>query len=227
MRDPSLDDAIRAATGDVSPVYKIDVSQSTSSNWRRIPSDETDAARAREYALFATLLRRPPDSDLLARLTDLEGDSSALGSAHRTLAKAASAANVELVQREFFDLFIGVGRGELLPYASYYLTGFLNDRPLAKLRDDLARLGIERVVGEVEPEDHAAILCDIIARLIGETPDNPAGADREVFDKHLSPWIDRFFADMERAKSADFYRHLATVGRVFMAIETEAFKLAP
>jgi TorA maturation chaperone TorD len=97
---------------------------------------------------------------------------------------------------------------------------------LAKLRDDLTRLAIERVVGEAEPEDHAAILCEIMAGLVSGTFSNPAGADRELFDKHLAPWIDRFFADMERAKSADFYRQLATVGRVFMAIEREAFELA-
>jgi TorA maturation chaperone TorD len=191
-----------------------------------VPSDESDAARAREYALLATLLRRSPDAELLGRLSDLEGDSSPLGTAHAALARAASAANVELLQREFFDLFIGVGRGELLPYASYYLTGFLNDRPLANLRDDLARFSIERAVGETEPEDHAAILCEIMAGLIGGTFGNPAGADRELFDEHLSPWIDRFFADVERAKSADFYRQLATVGRTFIAIETEAFELA-
>ena len=149
-----------------------------------------------------------------------------LGIAHAALGEAATAANVERVEREFFDLFIGIGRGELLPYGSYYLTGFLNERPLARLRDDLARLGIERVEGEVEPEDHAAVLCEIMAGLADGRFDGPAGADRELFEKHLAPWIGRFFADLEHAKAADFYRRIGTVGRVFIEIESEAFALA-
>ena len=195
MRDPGLDQAIRAAGGVGALARKIGISQPSLSNWSRVPGraravgrgpnrhrprgaaprslwraaadtvDEIDAARAREYALLSALLRRAPDADLLARLAALRGDPSPLGVAHAALGEAAAAANVERVEREFFDLFIGIGRGELLPYGSYYLTGFLNERPLARLRDDLARLGIERVEGEVEPEDHAAVLCEIMAGL--------------------------------------------------------------
>ena len=162
----------------------------------------------------------------MARLATLRGDPSPLGIAHAALGEAAAAANVERVEREFFDLFIGIGRGELLPYGSYYLTGFLNERPLARLRDDLARLGIERVEGEVEPEDHAAVLCEIMAGLADGRFEAPAGADRELFEKTFVAWIGRFFADLEQAKAADFYRRVGTVGRVFMEIESEAFALA-
>ena len=88
----------------------------------------------------------------------LRGDATPLGVAHAALGQAAGQANVARVEREFFDLFIGLGRGELLPYGSYYLTGFLHERPLARLRADLAPLGIERAEGNCEPEDHAAIL---------------------------------------------------------------------
>jgi TorA maturation chaperone TorD len=130
-----------------------------------------------------------------------------------------------LVQREFFDLFIGVGRGELLPYGSYYLTGFLHERPLARLRDSLAQLGVERVQGQSEPEDHAAIVCEIMAGLIGGDFSAPPNADREFFEKHLAPWLGRFFADLEQAAAANFYRRIGTVGRVFLEIETEAFAL--
>ncbi len=129
--------------------------------------DEVDAARAQEYALLAALLARAPDAALLKQLSELRGDASPLGMAHVALAEAASAANVEAVEREYFDLFIGIGRGELLPYGSYYLTGFLHERPLARLRGDLIALGIERVEGNIEPEDHAAMLCEIMAGLIG------------------------------------------------------------
>jgi hypothetical protein len=117
--------------------------------------DEVDAARAQEYALLSTLLSRSPDGQLIGRLARLRGDASPLGLAHAALGEAAVRASIERVGREYFDLFIGLGRGELLPYASYYLTGFLHDRPLARLRQDLRRLGIERIEGQSEPEGHA------------------------------------------------------------------------
>jgi TorA maturation chaperone TorD/DNA-binding transcriptional regulator YdaS (Cro superfamily) len=256
MRDAGLDQAIRAAGGVGALARKIGISQPSLSNWNRVPAerilsvegltgidravlrpdlygaagatadDETDAARAREYGLLSALLRRAPNSDLLARLATLRGDPSQLGVAHAALAEAAGANNTERVEREFFNLFIGIGRGELLPYASYYLTGFLNERPLARLRDDLGRLGIERVEGEAEPEDHAAVLCEIMAGLAAGRFDARAGADHELFEKHLSPWIGRFFADLEHAKTAYFYRRIGTIGRLFMEIESEAFTLA-
>ena len=127
--------------------------------------DPTDAARAQEYALLATLLSSAPSTALLEQIAQLHGDATPLGRAHATLAEAASVAAVSEVEREYFDLFVGLGRGELLPYASYYLTGFLHERPLSRLRDDLAALGIERVESNFEPEDHAATLCEIMAGL--------------------------------------------------------------
>jgi TorA maturation chaperone TorD len=187
--------------------------------------DEVDAARAQEYALLAVLLARAPDQALLERLAGLRGDASPLGLAHAALAEAASGANAERVEREYFNLFIGLGRGELLPYGSYYLTGFLHERPLARLRESLARLGIERAEGQAEPEDHAAILCEIMVGLVSRRFPAPKGADREMFEQHLLPWIGRFFADLERAEAADFYRRIGTLGRVFIEIETEAFAL--
>jgi TorA maturation chaperone TorD len=187
--------------------------------------DEVDAARAQEYALLSVLLARAPDAELLKRLSNLRGDASPLGMAHVALAEAASRTDAERAEREFFNLFIGLGRGELLPYGSYYLTGFLHERPLARLREALARLGIERAEGQAEPEDHAAILCEIMAGLASRRFPAPAGADRELFEAHLAPWIGRFFADLERAEQGDFYRHVGTLGRVLMEIETEAFAL--
>jgi TorA maturation chaperone TorD len=187
--------------------------------------DDLRVARAQEYALLATLLARAPQADLLAKLAGLRGDATALGMAHLELAEAASRANAEIVEREFFNLFIGLGRGELMPYGSYYLTGFLYERPLARLREDLARLGIERAEGNAEPEDHAAILCEIMSGIVGgQFPAEP-GADREFFEKHLKPWIGRFFADLEQAQEAKFYRQVGALGRVFTEIEAEAFAL--
>jgi TorA maturation chaperone TorD len=187
--------------------------------------DDLDAGRAQEYSLLSALLARAPDRALLERLATLRGDASPLGLAHAALAEAASRTTSERVEREYFDLFIGLGRGELLPYGSYYLTGFLHERPLARLRTDLGKLGIERAAGQAEPEDHAAILCEIMAGLASRRFQAPAGADRELFEAHLAPWIGRFFADLEQAKAADFYRHVGALGRLFVNIETDAFAL--
>ncbi len=187
--------------------------------------EDGDAARAQEYALLSVLLARAPDRALLERLASLRGDPSPLGLAHTALAEAAQRTSAERVEREYFDLFIGLGRGELLPYASYYLTGFLHERPLARLRAHLEKLAIERTAGQAEPEDHAAILCEIMAGLANRRFGAPADADRELFEQHLKPWIARFFADLERADVADFYRRVGTLGRVFIEIETEAFAL--
>ena len=187
--------------------------------------DDVDAARAQEYALLSVLLARAPDAGLLERLAGLRGDASPLGVAHAALAEAAQQTSAERAEREYFDLFIGLGRGELLPYGSYYLTGFLHERPLARLRAELDKLGIARAAGQAEPEDHAAILCEIMAGLAGGRFPGPDGAERALFEQHLAPWIGRFFSDLERAEAADFYRRIGTLGRVFIEIETNAFAL--
>jgi TorA maturation chaperone TorD len=187
--------------------------------------EDVDVARAQEYMLLAALLARAPAQDLLDRLATLRGDPTPLGVAHAALSDAASRAVEAKVEREYFNLFIGLGRGELLPYGSYYLSGFLHERPLARLREHLGQLGIERAENQPEPEDHAAILCEIMGGLIsGRLPAQP-GADRAIFEKHLAPWIGRFFADLEQAEAADFYRSVGTLGRTFIEIETEAFAL--
>ena len=188
--------------------------------------DPVDAARAREYALLAGLLSCPPSSVLLGEIAELRGDATPLGRAHAALAEAASRATIAEVEREYFDLFVGLGRGELLPYASYYLTGFLNERPLSRLRDDLDALGIERVENNFEPEDHAATLCEIMAGLAaGRFPASPE-VQCAFFEKHVAPWMGRLFADMESAASAKFYRSVGSLGRLFLDIEAEAFTFA-
>ncbi len=257
MREPGLSEAIRAAgsVGELS--RQIGISQPSVSNWVRVPAerviaieaatgvdravlrpdlygaksadgiDEIDAARAQEYALIAMLLTRAPDTQLLSNISELRGDATPLGVVHVALAEAASNADARRVEREYFDLFIGLGRGELIPYGSYYLTGFLHERPLARLREDLAKLGIGRADGVVEPEDHAGILCEIMSGLASRRLPAPPESDRLIFDKHMAPWIGRFFRDLEQAASANFYRRLGMLGRVFTDIEAEAFELPP
>jgi TorA maturation chaperone TorD len=213
---------VEAATGINRAILRPDLYDTTGAAHE---VDEIDAARAQEYALLSALLIRAPNADLLASLATSRGDATPLGVAHVALAESASRADPQKIEREYFDLFIGLGRGELLAYGSYYLTGFLHERPLARLRDDLIKLGIERAEGNCEPEDHAAILCEIMAGLAGGRFAAPAGADREMFEKHLDPWIGRFFADLEHAEAADFYRSVGTIGRLFIDIEREAFAL--
>jgi TorA maturation chaperone TorD len=234
MGDPGRDNAIRPAGETTELARRIGISRPSESYRSRLPDpcgeppgelDEVDAARAQEYALLAVLLARAPDAGLLELITRLRGDGTPLGVAHSALAQAANEASADSVAREFFDLFIGVGRGELLPYGSYYLTGFLNERPLARLREDLRALGIERVETHCEPEDHAAILCEIMAGLIGGQFPAQVETQRQIFEKHLAPWIGRFFADMTVADAADFYRHVGTVGHRFIEVEREAFAL--
>jgi TorA maturation chaperone TorD len=187
---------------------------------------DIDVARAQEYALLATLLSRTPSAKLIAQLAKLRGDATPLGIAHARLGDAASKIAPAAIEREYFDLFIGLGRGELLPYASFYLTGFLNERPLSRLRQDLAVLGIERVESSFEPEDHAATLCEIMAGLAGGRFPASADAQREMFEKHIAPWMGRLFADMENAETANFYQTVGALGRIFLEIEAEAFTIA-
>jgi TorA maturation chaperone TorD len=141
------------------------------------------------------------------------------------LAQAAARVDAAQASREHFNLFVGVGRGELLPYASFYLTGSMYMRPLAQLRNTLRAIGVERADWLKEPEDHAGVLFEVMAALATGEIAAPAGTDREIFQSFLAPWIGRFFEDLEHAKSADFYARVGMVGRVFMAIEMEAFTI--
>jgi TorA maturation chaperone TorD len=189
------------------------------------PVDEIDQARAKHYALLSILLSSSPDARMIERLARLRGDASPLGVAHRGLAKAAGRASAESVEREYFDLFLGLKAGGLFPYASYYLTAALQGRPLAQLRDALRRLGVEQMPGQAEPEDHAAILLEVMSRLVDGRIAAPAGAEREIFEQHLAPWIGHFFADLERAEAADFYLSVGALGRTFIEVETQAYQL--
>ncbi|TAI64176.1 molecular chaperone TorD family protein [Bradyrhizobium sp. Leo170] len=188
--------------------------------------DEIDRARAQEYALLATLLTRSPDAELLSRLTGLRGDASPIGIVHIALAEAARRTDQEGASREFFALFAGLGEGALLPYASHYLAETLYGRPLVRVRETLDGLGIEKTPEWTDPEDHAGFLCEIMAGLAGGSIAAPDGADRDFFERHLLPWIRRFFHDLERAKSADFYASVGALGRTFIDIEAEAFALS-
>ncbi|KGT75685.1 molecular chaperone [Bradyrhizobium japonicum] len=215
--------AVEAATGVSRNQLRPDLYRESSLSE---PIDPIDAARAQEYAFLAALLSAAPSKELLDQLAALNTDTTPLGRAHAVLADTAARAVPAQIEREYFDLFVGLGRGELLPYASYYLTGFLNERPLSRLRADLAALGIERVENKFEPEDHAAILCEIMSGFASGQFEATADAQRAFFETHVVSWMGLLFADMERAEGADFYRAVGGLGRLFIEIETDAFTFA-
>jgi TorA maturation chaperone TorD/DNA-binding transcriptional regulator YdaS (Cro superfamily) len=190
---------------------------------------EEDLWRAQIYALLGRCLARRPDTALLTALAQLRGDDSPMGQALAALAEAARGTSLERAQDEYDALFIGLPRGELVPYASFYRTGFLYERPLAKLRGDMERLGYARADHVSEPEDHMGALCELMALVIrggdGRGPAELATQER-LFRQHLAPWGERFFADLEQAASAKLFRPLGTAGRLFMTIETQAFAMA-
>ena len=183
--------------------------------------------RAHQYQLLARFLAAPPDAALLRLAAAFTGDDTEFGQALGTLARLAARFTPVAAAEEYHDLFIGVPRGELLPYASYYLTGFLYERPLAKLRVDMARLGIARAAEVKEPEDHIAALCDMMAGLITGAFGRPLDllGQRAFFDAHLAPWAERFFQDLEGARAAMLYAPIGTLGRLFLGIEQAAFRM--
>ncbi|MCP5366165.1 MAG: molecular chaperone TorD family protein [Hyphomicrobiales bacterium] len=188
-----------------------------------------DVGRARLYALLARLLASPPASDVLETLTRLQGDGTEIGQALAELARCAADTGADRAEDEYTVLFYGQGAGgELLPYASHYQTGLLYDQPLAALRGDLADLGIAPASTGGEPEDHIAFVCDAMAGLIegrfGAPP--PLAAQQAFFDAHLAPWAADFFTDLESTQASPLYAAVGRLGRVFVAIEAEAFKMA-
>ncbi|KAA3630685.1 MAG: molecular chaperone TorD [Proteobacteria bacterium] len=180
---------------------------------------EEDRYRAGAYSLLGALLRAEPDEALLERVrafaqTVAEGE---LATALSAVGMAARTVSVDDCRQEFFALFIGIGRGELVPYGSWYLTGFLMERPLGELRADLARLGFVRDESTREPEDHVGALCEVMSMLVQET--DSLDRQRKFFSRHMAPWLERFFADLAAAKSASFYRAVARFGTSFSAFE--------
>jgi len=189
--------------------------------------DEEQHYRASAYALIAALLRAAPDQAMLDRLGGLSQEVSPDGDnlllAMSTLALSANLHTPSSIDDEFHNLFIGLGKGEVVPYGSWYLTGFLMEKPLSDLRDDLVKLGYERNESVVEPEDHAAALCEVISLMIEEATD--LSAQRNFFESHMANWMSSFFADLSEAKSAVFYKAVGRFGSAFIALEKEYFSM--
>ena len=186
-----------------------------------------DRLRADFYNFLGLLLAGPPDQFLLGQMAGLKGDKTDLGQAIQAMARVAKVTKPAAAEREFNTLFIGLGRGELLPYASFYLTGFLNEKPLAQLRNDMVARGITRAQNVYEPEDNIASLMEMMASMIVGRFGNPATLEdqKSFWSKHIGPWAKHFYSDLEAAENSVLYASVGTAGRVFMEIEREAFRM--
>jgi TorA maturation chaperone TorD len=185
-----------------------------------------DMLRARCYRLLARFLSSPPTTHDLEGATRLSGDDSELGRAISAFARVCAGSTAASVAAEYQDLFIGLARGELVPYGSYYLTGFLHEKPLSKLRQDMARLGVEREEGVAEP-DHIASVCEMMAGFIDGSLGRALSLEEQkaFFAAHVGSWAPVLFRDMEEAKASVVYAALGSVGRAFLAIEERAFAM--
>ena len=188
---------------------------------------DEEVLRARFWGVLAALLAAPPTAELLRTLAPMTGDDSELGRALADLGTAARTTTADAVEEEYTTLCIGLSRGELVPFGSYYLTGFLHEKPLAALRADLAELGIEVEDGVSEPEDHIAILAEIMQALIDGSLGAPLSLSEQkrFFAAHIEPWAGRFFADLENCPAARFYRPVGALGRLFLNVEAQAFAM--
>ncbi|MCL6468919.1 MAG: molecular chaperone, partial [Ralstonia sp.] len=209
------------------------------------PADSAeDLARADLYGLLATLFFHAADADLLQRIAaaplDPIGDgdiaaadaqaaaSSALTQAWRKLVARAGQTTAEQADDEYTELFIGVGKPEVFLYGSYYQAGFMNEKPLVVLRDDLRRHGLERAEGITETEDHLATLCEVMRYLIAGDDVAVAriGEQRAFFQRHLAPWVDTACDAVLQHPRAALYADVAGLAKAFFDVERLALELA-
>ena len=176
--------------------------------------DPEDRLRADTYRVLGRLLAAPPDAETLELFATapVSTEDNLLAVAWRMLALSAERSAVSQVADEYQTLFIGLGRGELVPFASWYLTGFLMEQPLARLRTDMQKLGFERQDDVSEPEDHAAALCEIMALLAEDTSPGSLEVQAAFFETHSGTWMARCFRDMLEASSERFYSAVGQLG---------------
>jgi TorA maturation chaperone TorD len=191
-------------------------------------AQDEEMARADLYGTLASLFCAPPPPDLLKRIasSELEGNGL-LDAAWGAVIESAKTIDAESAREEYERLFIGVGKPEVMLYGSYYMSGFLMEKPLVILRTDLANLGLQRTDTVVESEDHIATLCEVMRYLITSDDALLSGlqVQRKFFADHLQPWVNTLFATLEARSDAVFYAPLAHFAQVFFEIEMQAFDM--
>ena len=188
--------------------------------------NDDDQARADTYSILASLLSQSPHQDLIDYLlhidlgvdVDAQSEMGDMARAWQQLKEAANKYNLSQLDDEYHNLFIGLGRGQVVPYGSWHMTGFLMDKPLSELRDDLAQLGIAVSSSTKDPEDHIAALCESMSILI-TAQDIEGYQQRRFYIRHLQPWADKFFKSLEAASSAKFYKSVSLLGQRFVELE--------
>lgn len=189
--------------------------------------DESQKIRASSYALLAALLVKPPGKDFLRQLQGIEADkddAKDIVNAWSMLRLAAEMNNAESINDEYYALFIGIGRGELVPYASWYLTGFLMEKPLAHLRQRLSELGYERQDNVNEPEDHVAALCEVMGQLVLDD-ETDFETEQKFYHDFIDNWMGRFFHDLQHTETPGFYRAVGQLGESILDIEKRYFSM--
>ncbi|GHC92777.1 hypothetical protein GCM10007320_43160 [Pseudorhodoferax aquiterrae] len=190
-----------------------------------------EIARAELYGLLARLWLAPPDAALLAQfrlaVTEAPEPGSFLEAPWQSLVAQMRAATPASAQDEFAALFQGVGKPEVFPYASFFLAGFVNEKPLARLREDLAALGLTRDAAQFETEDHVSYVLEVMRYLIageGVAQGNLA-QQRDFFRAHVQPWIAPLCEAVEAQPAAQLWRAIAAMTLAFVDVETQAFDL--
>lgn len=192
---------------------------------------DEETARAEIYGLLAQLFYQVPSPDLLAQLrvavTDAPVAGGFLEEPWRQLVAASRVLTDADIASEYNQLFGGVGKPEIYLYASHYVSGFLNDKPVARLREDLAALGLERDDSMSETEDHFACLCEVMRYLIAgdDVAISNLTQQREFFAKHVQPWVQEMLDVILKHPRAQFFAQLAAFTQAFLNIETQGFDL--
>ena len=195
--------------------------------------DSEELARAELYGLLARLWLAPPDAQLLAQfevaVTQAPQPGAFLEAPWQALVGAMRAATPQSAAEEFDALFVGVGKPEVFLFGSFYLTGFLNEKPLAQLRTDLAALGLAPGEQSIQTEDHVAALFEVMRYLIAGDDVSVCNLEqqRRLFRAHLQPWVEKFCDTLEAHPRAQLYGVLASFTRAFMQIEIQGFDLLP
>ncbi|MDN3679156.1 molecular chaperone TorD family protein [Vibrio tapetis subsp. quintayensis] len=187
-------------------------------------TQETQSVRADIYNLIATLLRQAPNQELLNWLAEIEvegANEQPMAKAWQALSSAAKATTEEHLIDEYQHLFIGIGRGEVMPFASWHITGSLMEKPLALLRNDLIQLGFERAEGTKEPEDHFAALCEVMALLETEKE------QYRFFNRHIQSWYLKLTDQIRSAENSQFYCAVSDLIDQFLLIEQTRFAAVP
>ena len=185
--------------------------------------EQEQTLRTEIYLVLSALFRNAPSEEMIEFLTSLEVEpsESAMQKAWIALQQAAKDSNREALEDEYQDLFIGIGRGEVMPFGSWHMTGAMMEKPLAEIRHDLELLGFERDENVKEPEDHIAALCEVMSMLTGEEED----LQQAVFNKHIAPWFNSFTQQLENAESANFYKPAAQLCEAFLTLEQVRFSV--